>query len=86
MALQVAGAANPETTLSSVHGQQLSGTGVTFWDTAVCGAETRPDRFWGNRTYSDECRSWPLITVVLGFCAGLTAAQRADSLEQVAAK
>lgn len=85
MALQVAGAANPETTLSSVHGQQLSSTGVTFWDTAVRGAETRPDGFWGNRTYSNEY-SWPLISFVLGFCAGLNAAQGADSLEQVAAK
>ena len=58
MALQVAGAPNPETTLSAMHGQQLSSTGVAFWDSAVRGgAEARPDGFWGNRTSSDEERA-----------------------------
>eukprot|EP01043_Picozoa_sp_COSAG02_P060172 COSAG02_NODE_7808_length_2837_cov_3.525201_2_plen_484_part_00 len=50
-AVQVAGVANPETTVSSMHGQKLS-TGVGFWDTAVSdgGVGGRPGSFWGNRS------------------------------------
>lgn len=48
--MQVAGAANPETTASSIHGQKLT-TGVGFWDNAAANPPPpEQDGFWANRS------------------------------------
>jgi hypothetical protein len=49
--VQVAGAANPETTVSSMHGSGMR-TGVGFWDTTVGSDGGGPDAdgFWANKS------------------------------------